>query len=170
VAVAAVIGTAAEGRVLMTQQQALQAAFPKGTKLVRQPLFLTAPQIAAATKASGVAFDDQLVVRYVGMNGNQIAGFAYFDSHRVRTLPETLMILLTPDGRISRVDVLSFSEPADYFPRERWLDQFRGAKLDDDLSLRKGIRPITGASLTGRAIVNASRKVLAIHQAVQGTK
>jgi hypothetical protein len=35
--------------------------------------------------------------------------------------------------------------------------------------LRKGIRPITGASLTGRAIVNASRKVLAIHQAV-GTK
>ena len=43
----------------------------------------------------------------------------------------------------------------------------KGRKLDDDLSLNRAIRPISGASLTGRAIVNASRKILAIHNAIK---
>ena len=37
-------------------------------------------------------------------------------------------------------------------------------RLDKDLSLKGAIRPISGASLTGTAIVNASRKILAIHR------
>ena len=147
----------------MTQQQALAAAFPRGAVVKRQPVFLNPAQRASAQKISGVEFDDGLIVRYVGVLNGRIAGYAYFDSHRVRTLPETLMIVVTPDAKVSRIEILSFSEPSDYFPRERWLDQFEGRKLDDELSLRKAIRPISGASLTGRAIVNASRKILALH-------
>jgi len=146
----------------MTQQQALASAFPSG-KYARQSVFLTPEQLAAAKKESGVDFNDRLVVRYVGADGR----FAYFDSHRVRTLPETIMVIVTPDARIERIDILSFDEPPDYFPRQRWIDQFRTRKLDDDLSLKKAIRPISGASLTGVAIVNASRKVLALHKVIE---
>jgi hypothetical protein len=152
----------------MSQQQALESAFPKGTTLVRQPLFLSKEQIAAARKSSGVDFDGELFVRYVGKRGNDVLGYVYFDAHRVRTLPETLMIVISPDARILRIEILSFSEPADYFPRERWIEQFHGEKLSADLSLRKKIRPMSGATLTGRAITNASRKILAIHGAAQG--
>jgi hypothetical protein len=149
-------------RVLMTHEQALASAFPHGTKVSRQSHFLTAAQVTAAKKESGVNFPEQLVIRYAGSDGR----FAYFDSHRVRTLPETVMIVVNSDGRIERVDILSFDEPADYFPKRRWLDQLLGRKLDDDLSLTHAIRPISGASLTGRAIVEASRKVLALHHAI----
>lgn len=157
----------AAGRTLMTQDQALKSAFPAGTTVVRQPLFLSKAQLAAAKKASGVEFDDELMVRYVGRRGSEVVGYVYFDAHRVRTLPETLMFVITPDARIQRIEILSFSEPTDYFPKERWIEQFHGQKLGDNLSLRKEIRPISGATLTGRAITNASRKILAIHQAVQ---
>ena len=143
----------------MTQQQALASAFPAGTKIVRQTFFLTPQQLDAAKKASGVDFTDRLIVRY----GDKTVGWAYFDSHRVRTLPETVMVVVTPQGTIAKVDILSFDEPPDYLPKRRWIDQLLGRKLDDELSLKRAVRPISGASLSGRALVNASRKVLALH-------
>jgi hypothetical protein len=152
-----VAATAAEGRVLLTQQEALAAAFP-GAKVERQVIYLKPEQLAAARKASGLEFNDRMVVRYAGP-----AGYAYFDTHRVRTLAETVMVLVNVRGEIERIEILSFDEPPDYLPKERWMDQFRGRKLDDDLSLSRKIRPISGASLSGRAIVNASRKILALH-------
>ena len=149
----------------MTQQQALASAFPSGTTHTRQSIFLTPEQLAAAKKESGLEFDDRLIVRYVGSNGK----IAYFDTHRVRTLAETVMVLVTADGRIERIDILSFDEPPEYLPKPRWIDQFKSRKLDEELSLKRAIRPISGASLSGRAIVNASRKVLALHKVI-GTK
>jgi len=141
------VALSANARVLMTQEQALASAFPAGVKVTRQTIFL----------------EHQLVIRYAGSNGS----YAYFDTHRVRTEPETVMVVVNAAGKIERVDILSFDEPTDYFPKRRWLDQLLGRKLDDDLSLNRAIRPISGASLTGRAIVNASRKILAIHNAIK---
>ncbi len=158
------VAAAAEGRLLMTQQQALASAFPAPTRVTRQKFFLTREQVERARRESDVEFDDQLVVRYVGSDGR----VAYFDTHRVRTLPETIMVVVTSDDQIDRIDILSFDEPTDYFPKRRWLDQLLARKLNRDLALNRAIRPISGASLTGRAIVNASRKILALHHVLAG--
>lgn len=163
------IAAAAHARVFMTQQQALASAFPAGTVVTRQAIFLKPAQLDAARKQSGVEFKDQLIVRYTGTSNGRVVGYAYFDTHLVRTLQETVMVVVTPDGKVDRIDILSFSEPQDYLPKERWMDQFEGKKLDGELSLKRSIRPISGASLSGRAIVNASRKVLALHRVI-GTK
>ena len=152
----------------MTQQQALASAFPAGARVTRQQIFLTPSQLAAAKKESGLDFQSQLIVRYVGIAGDRVAGYAYFDTHLVRTLPETVMIVVGVDGKVAKIDILSFDEPPEYLPKPRWIDQIEGRKLDDDLSLKRTIRPITGATLSGRAIVNASRKVLAIHRVIGG--
>lgn len=151
----------------MTQQQALAFAFP-GAKVTRQTVFLTKQQAEDARRESGIAFDDQLVIRYVATAGDKVTGYAYFDAHRVRTLPESVMIVVTPDGRVDRIEILSFDEPTDYLPKRRWIDQLNGRKLDKDLALNGAIRPLSGASLSGQAIVNASRKVLALHHVIGG--
>jgi hypothetical protein len=160
------IAWGAQARVFMTQQEALAAAFP-GATVTRQTFFLTRQQIEDARRESGIKFDDQLVIRYVAVAGGKVAGYAYFDTHRVRTLPETVMIKVTPDGRVDRIDILSFDEPPDYLPKRRWVDQIAGRRLDRELSLDRAIRPLSGASLTAQAIVNASRKVLAIHNVIK---
>lgn len=152
----------------MTQQQALASAFPAGTKVTRQAHFLTPEQLNSAKKESGLDFTDRMIVRYTGTAGDRLLGYAYFDTHRVRTLPETVMVVVTPEGTVDKIEILSFDEPSDYLPKQRWIDQFRRRKLDDDLSLKRAIRPISGASLSGRAIVNASRKVLALHRILGG--
>ncbi len=164
---ALLVASSARARVFMTQQEALATAFPAGAKIVRQTIFLTKQQADDARRESGVAFNERLVIRYQATAGDKVAGYAYFDTHRVRTLPETVMIVVTPEGSISRIDILSFDEPTDYFPKKRWVDQIVGRRLDRELSLDRAIRPISGASLTAQAIVNASRKVLALHHVIR---
>jgi hypothetical protein len=153
----------------MSQQQALKSAFPNAARVERQTFFLTPEQLKVIKQKSGAEEAGQLVIRYVGRNASgAILGYAYFDAHRVRTLPETIMVVVTPAGVIDHVDILSFNEPTDYLPKRRWLDQLRTRKLDDELAVNRAIRPISGATLSGRAIVVASRKVLAIHSIVGG--
>ena len=108
-----------------------------------------------------------LATRYVatGENG-AVVGWAYLDTHRVRTLPETLMIVLDSEGTVRRVEVVTFREPLEYMPREGWYGQYEGQELDDNLALKRDIRPVTGATLTARATNEAVRRVLAIHAVV----
>lgn len=94
-------------------------------------------------------------------------GAAYFDAHRVRTLPEVLMIVVGPEGRVRRIEILRFSEPPEYEAPRSWLEQFREKPLSDDLSLKGSIVNITGATLTSRAVTNATRRTLAIHSVVR---
>jgi hypothetical protein len=109
-----------------------------------------------------------LVNYYAASRGGQPAGTAWFDTHRVRTLPETLMIVVDPQGRVGRIEVLSFREPQDYLPRGAWYEQFRGKALDANLQIKRDIRPVTGATLTARATTDAVRRVLALHQILTG--
>lgn len=159
-------------RVFLDQDQALRLAFGSGAAVDRVSLFLTEPQVVRARSLAGpdVPIESALLVRYRGRQGGRFLGTAYFDTHRVRTLQETIMIVVAPQGTLSRVEVLSFGEPEDYMPRKLWLQQFPGRKLDPDLAVRRGIHGITGATLSARAVTLATRRTLAIHQALGETQ
>lgn len=163
----------AAARVFVSQDEALKLAFP-GCEVSRRTAFLTPEQLKRAQGLAGVEVPSALVNYYVATKGGQPAGTAYFDTHRVRTLPETLMIVVDPQGKVGRIEVLSFREPEEYLPRGPWYEQFRGRTLDPELQLKRGIRPVTGATLTARATTDAVRRLLALHQVIQviaaGTK
>ena len=154
----------AEGRVLMTQQQAIAQAFPPPQTVERKTLYLSADQARRVEEDAGTPVETRVIAYYVGRRAGRITGYAYFDTHVVRTLPETIMILVDPGGRLARIDILSFEEPGDYLPPDRWLEQFPGRALDDDLALKRGIHALTGASLSARAVTQAARRVLALHR------
>ena len=151
--------------MLLSQQQALDLAFP-GCAVERATLYLTPAQQERAGQLAGEPLRSALVTAYRATCEGQPGGTAYFDVHRVRTLQETLMVVIDPESRVRRLEVLSFDEPPDYLPRRPWYEQFRGRALDPDLQLKRGIRPVTGATLTAQATTAAARRVLAIHRAV----
>lgn len=167
-AFAILLTTAVAGKVLLTQEEALRLAFP-GATVERRTVFLTQAQQRAAQRLSGDGeLPGALVAYYVGSKDGREVGTAYFDTHLVRTLPETVMVVVDPEGRIAKVEVLSFSEPDEYRPREAWYAQFSGRPLDDELSMKRAIRPVTGATLTARATTEAARRVLALHRVIRG--
>jgi hypothetical protein len=159
----------AEAAVFLTQAQALALAFPEGTKVERKTAFLTDEQLAQARALAGpdVAVTGALVVRYMGKDAaGTPLGTVYFDTHRVRSVDETLMVVVDPQGRASRIEILAFAEPPEYLPKKGWLAQLLGRDLDDELRLKRGVRPITGASLSSKAATDAVRRILALHRVI----
>jgi len=156
-------GASASAATLLTVDEALKQAFP-GARIERQTAFLTAEQLDQVADLSGVDGQRALVTRYVALEGGDLRGYAYVDTHRVRTLPETVVVILDPAGEVRRVEVVAFREPMDYLPPERWYGQFESRSLSQELALKRGIRPITGATLTARATTDAVRRVLSVHQ------
>lgn len=157
---------AARAKVFLTVDEALRLAFP-GAKVERRTLYLTEAQQERAEGLAGVEVRSRLVHAYAATSGGRAAGTAYFDTHRVRTLPETVMVVLDAAGKVRRVEVLSFAEPPDYLPGGAWYGQFAGRELDGRLALKRDIRPITGATLTARATTAAVRRVLAVHRVLR---
>lgn len=159
------VAAPARARVLLTVEEALALAFP-GAEIERRTAFLTDAQRARAAELAGQPPVSSIVHPYVARRAGRIVGTAYFDTHVVRTLAETVMVTIDAESRVGRVEVLSFDEPPDYLPREAWYRQFDGRSLGPDLELRRVIRPVSGATLTARATTDAVRRALALHRAL----
>jgi Na+-translocating ferredoxin:NAD+ oxidoreductase RnfG subunit len=161
---------ALDAKVFLTREEALKLAFPNA-KIERHTAYLTEAQQKAAKKLSG---DDELpsalATYYVGTRDGHDIGAAYFDTHTVRTMDETIMVVVDPAGAILRIEVLSFSEPEEYLPKAHWYEQFQGKPLDDELSLKRAIRPVTGATLTAHATTDAARRVLALDRVLRASQ
>jgi hypothetical protein len=162
---AALAAAPAAARVQLSTAEALALAFP-GCAVERATVYLTVRQQERARELAGEKVDLAIVHPYRARCAGASGGTAYFDAHTVRTLPETLMIVVDAQDRVARVEVLAFAEPEDYLPRTPFYEQFRGRALDAELELRRGVRGVTGATLTARATTAAVRRVLALHRAL----
>lgn len=155
-------------------QEALAGAFPPPAVVERKTAFLDPEDLAAIRSAAGAdaPVTQRVVSYYVGTRDGKPLGVAYFDSHRVRTLNEVVMIVVEPGDsaaadRIRSIEVLRFAEPPEYHASDAWLNQFQGRALSRELSLKESISNMTGATLTSNAIVRAARRVLATHQHIR---
>ena len=156
----------AGAKVFLTRERAMEIAFGPNAGVERDAVFLSEAQVERARAIAGAGVDvrSAMVTRYVARRDGAVVGTAYLDTHRVRTLQETLMIVVAPDGSVSRIDVLTFGEPQEYLPKALWFEQFDGRPLDDELAIKRAIRGITGATLSSHAATEAVRRTLAIHR------
>lgn len=142
-------------------------AFP-GAQIQRQEHFLSETQAQSAKALAGAELPGLWWVAYEARRESRLVGVAFFDTHRVRTLNETAMIVVNADGTLRRVEVVAFREPQEYLPKEAWIRQLDGKRLDENLSLKRAIRPLSGATLTANVLVDASRRGLALYQVIYG--
>ncbi len=155
------------GSVHPTLDEALKLCFDDA-RIERGTVYLTEEQLEQAARLAGEPIASAIVHPYVARRDGQIIGTAWVDSHRVRTLRETILVVVDPEQRVRRVELLAFGEPPEYVPRGAWYGQFDGRRLDDELRLQRGIRGVTGATLTARATTAAVRRVLSVHRVLNG--
>jgi len=170
VGVCAVCGGDARAKVFYARDEALVLAFPNADRTEARNFFLTPEQHSAIETRARAPLESNLVTVYVGYRGDQRVGYAVLDTHVVRTLPETFLVVLTPDGQIANTHLLAFYEPLEYLPGERWVGQFGGKRLGDDLVVGRGVAAITGSTLTSRAVTDGIRRALGIYAVLLGEK
>lgn len=166
--IAVLIGTfvaSSFSQVYLTKDEALKLAFPERAKVERKTVFLTDEQVEWIQKMAKAKLESKVVTYYVGSADTGVIGYAFFETHVVRTMPETFMAVIGKNGRVQMVEILAFYEPEDYRPSARWLGQFTNRELSDDLWLKRGIRTMSGATISAQKITEGVRRTLAIYQA-----
>ena len=154
---------AAASKTFLTHKEALALAFP-GCVVKRTTAFLTKVQAASIAKISKTTFTSTVVYPYVATKKGKLVGTAYFDTHRVRTLKQTMMVVVDSKGKVSRIELMAFGEPKQYIPSKKWYAQIIGLKLGPKLKLNAKVRNMTGATMTARASVSCTRRILALHE------
>jgi hypothetical protein len=163
-----VMAPARHSAAQVTREEALAAVYP-GATIRPEQVFLTPSQQKLVLTRSDSDVTSALVARYIATRDGKVVGRAYVDTHTVRTKKESLLVSLDESGRVKRVDVTAFLEPAEYQAKEPWLRQYRDRTLTDDVAVNRAIRPIAGATLTARATNAAVRRVLAIDEVLRTT-
>lgn len=151
--------------VLMTEKAAIERAFP-GSAAERRTLFLTPEQVGKVEQAARSKLPSAVVTAFVARRDGVVTGRGVLDTHTVRTMPESVLTVVEPDGRLRMALVLQFAEPPDYLPREGWLKTLEGRVLDDELWPGRSVRRVTGATLTVQALTEAVRRSLALDAVV----
>jgi hypothetical protein len=150
----------------ISREQALAAMFPD-SQIHSRTVFLTKAQLEEARALSGEEIASALIARYDILAQGHVIARAYVDTHAVRTKRESLLIVLGPDGKLLRIEVTASEEPPEYRATPEWYQQYYGKTLDDDLYVDRAIRPMAGATLTGKAANQAIRRILSIDRALE---
>ena len=149
-------------KALMSKSEALKLAFPEADQVETVHLFLSSAEMERVKKLSGILPDSPIFTFYVGKKAEQTTGYAAIEAGVVRTLPETVMVVLNADGTVRFTEILAFFEPPEYMPAKRWLDQFRNITLSPELRVGGEIHGISGATLSAEAITRQVRKIAAV--------
>ena len=97
----------APAAVLTTKEAVLEEQFP-GATFERARSFLSEAEAARVGEAAGTKLQSRAVLAWRALDGETLLGTAYLERHRVRTLPESILVMLSPAGAVLRIEVLTF--------------------------------------------------------------
>lgn len=150
-------------KIFYSKEEALEIAFGADATVEMLPLFLRESEVETIQKLASAKLSSTFFTFYVGKKAGKILGYAVIETHKVRTKPETLLIVLNPEGLLTKVETLAFHEPPEYQPSARWYAQMYQLLLEET-SFRAEVQGISGATLSSRAAIDSIRLTLAIFQ------
>src|SRR5262245_1168578 len=162
--VAVLAAHGARAGVYASQERALAEAFPDADQIEARSFVLDDAQAAAVEARAQVKLERRIWTIHEARAKGVLLGSAVIDIHTVRTLPEALLVVLTPEGALRSVRMLAFHEPSEYEPPARWLGQLEGRTLSPELHLHQGVHALAGATLSSQAVMRSVRTVLALHE------
>ena len=151
----------ARAEVYHSRESAIELAFPGTDSVTTVTLMLSETQAADVAARAGVTIESRLVRVYEAWSSGEVTRRGIIDTHKVRSLPETVLVVTDGTHRVEAVHLLAFHEPVQYRASEKWFGQFEDRGLDPELAVRRGIVGMAGATMTSNAVTAAVRRALA---------
>ncbi|OIP64882.1 MAG: hypothetical protein AUK29_03655 [Nitrospirae bacterium CG2_30_53_67] len=160
-----------EGRaeVYLTQEQALKIAFPKAEEIETVTLSLDRELKIRIEKRAQTPVRFSEIPVYIGRTQGQPIGYAMIHDVKGKARPITYMVVINPQGRAARVEILAYRESHGYEVRyPSFLKQFFGKSLADPIRNHQDILNISGATISCRAIADGVRLLLGVWEEFYG--
>jgi Na+-translocating ferredoxin:NAD+ oxidoreductase RnfG subunit len=126
-------------------------------------------QYATVGSAQGQAFPgarfEQIQPRiWKALAGERLIGYFFLDHVIGKHLYIDYSVALGADGRVRRVEILTYRESYGYeVANAGWLSQFAGKDSSSALSVGQDIRNISGATLSSHHVTEGVKRILAYY-------
>lgn len=121
-------------------------------------IFLTSRQLEMIKKKIAKSKVSSLV-NYFDVSCKNKKFKVFLDTHRVRTLNETILVEIQAD-KITDIVITNFMEPLEYKLPLSWIKQLKGKTSSSKLKISDDVDGLTGATLSSHALVKAAKKIL----------
>ncbi|MFN3605334.1 MAG: hypothetical protein ACK4UJ_11560 [Leptonema sp. (in: bacteria)] len=139
-----------EARVFTTPEEVLKEAFPEAT-IDKKRIYLSSEDVEIFKKKLNFKIKHRFYSFYIAKKNQEIQGYGILHTDTVRTKEMSLMILLNKDKELSKFYLISFYEPLEYKPNDRWMNLWL-QKPKEKLVLGIDVPVISGATLTSRTV------------------
>lgn len=149
--------------VYLTTRQALAEFFPKSERVTYFKVELTNERRERLSRRLGYAPRGTSQTFYVGLSGEHVDGYAVVDEEKGLSLPITFAVLMDPQGRVRRMEILAYREPrGDEVRSPRFRQQFVGKGVQDAIRYGDDIAAVSGATVSSRSMARGVRRAVVL--------
>lgn len=149
--------------VYLSQEQALQKAFPKADSLWSNIWTPTPAQRKKIERRLGWRLAEPHFEIFQAQNKNQHLGYAIVTEQIGLYKPITFLVKADPQGKNDGVWIMVYRESrGGEVKRQRFLTQYKGKKATSPIRLNRDIIGVSGATLSVRALNGGVKKILTI--------
>jgi len=147
----------------MTDQEALEWAFPNADQIDEKVLTLTREESTSVEAETGERVYDGDKKIHIGKRGGETQGYAVITNEIGKFELITFIVKVTPNLKVEKVALMVYRESrGGEIVRKRFLNQYKGKKRSHSLRINHDIINITGATMSVRAMNRGLRKVLVL--------
>jgi Na+-translocating ferredoxin:NAD+ oxidoreductase RnfG subunit len=149
--------------VYLTEEQALKLLFPKSQQVRAEELRLAPEQKARIQERIGWKFPEESFRAFKAESNGKVDGFAVIQETIGKHRPITYMVGVTPDGKVSDIEILVYRESKGSEVRmKRFNSQYEGKTPLDPIRINKDIINITGATMSVRSVSAGVKRALVL--------
>jgi len=154
-------------KVYLTREEATRLAFGPSATVLEERRALTPHVRATIERRLGRPVPEEAFTFYVGRSADGVQGYGVVLEEMGKHEPITFFVAITPDGHVKDVLVLEYRESRGGEVRQKgFLKQYVGKTSQDPMELDQDITPITGATISARAVSDGVKKALTIWEAL----
>ena len=150
-------------QVLISPQESMKMAFGEDITLTKKNILLKKTQAEKIQESAKVKLSTKIYRILSASRDSKIIGYGILINQKVRSKNAVIMYHILNDSTLNSIEIIAFNEPLEYIPSKNWNEQFNKTKTDKMLRLSRDIPTISGATLSARAITDASRIAFGIY-------
>ena len=149
--------------VYLTEEQALKLLFPKSASIRAEERRLTSEQKTRIQERIGWKFPEESFRIFKAQTNGKVDGYAVVQETIGKHRPITYLVGVTPDGKVSDVEILVYRESKGGEVRtKRFNSQYEGKTSLDPIRINKDIINITGATMSVRSVSAGVKRALVL--------
>ncbi len=156
----------ASAELLVSPAKSMQLAFSLDAHIEKKNILLSKEQVDTVEKETKNKLKTKLYQIYKATKDEHLLGYGILVSQMVRSKNCVVMYHISADKILKSIEIIAFNEPKEYLPNQQWKKVFNTVSTLEPLYLSKQIPTITGATLSARAVTDASRTAFAIYNQV----